>query len=260
MKFLNVIYFWLGGWVKKFGVLKMGSLGWCRQSLSDVIQKFTSISTNLVESIVPVIQQRTRSASNNDNNNVGVINNNVIQRRRRTQSLNLNNNANATCHDRGCQQNLNNNNNENQRNYHNADIINHNLNNNNGDPQQEVPAPQPARAPAHQAQPGDISTIYDILVRDLYNKTRTMNAIVLSSVFFLGVLSAVFFTVLWTFNGGSGGHLKKSTFQPLLRELQIADEGFLDPFNHLTGGHPIKEEENECDPDNPLGTFFVKRN
>lgn len=237
----------------------MGSLGWCRQSLSDVIQKFTSISTNLVESIVPVIQQRTRSASNNDNNNVGVINNNVIQRRRRTQSLNLNNNANATCHDRGCQQNLNNNNNENQRNYHNADIINHNLNNNNGDPQQEVPAPQPARAPAHQAQPGDISTIYDILVRDLYNKTRTMNAIVLSSVFFLGVLSAVFFTVLWTFNGGSGGHLKKSTFQPLLRELQIADEGFLDPFNHLTGGHPIKEEENECDPDNPLGTFFCKK-
>lgn len=213
----------------------MESLGWCRQSLSDVLQKFTSISTILVESLIP-IQQRT-SANNNHNNN-----NNGIQRRTRTQSWNNNNNS-ATCHDRSCQQNLNNNNNENQRNYHNADIINHHLNNNNG--------LQPIQHGAALA--ADISNIYEFLVRDLYNRTRTMNAIVLSCVFFLGVLSAVFFTILLTFNG-SGEH-KKSTFQPLphVVDLQLTDEGFMDPLHTLSKGHPMKELDNECDPDNPLG-------
>lgn len=202
----------------------MESLGWTRQSLTDVLRKFTSISRNLVQ----VLALREQPL-------VG----NRPGRRLRTTSLN-NNTGSTTCHDRDCQESLNNNNNENQRNYQNRNVITtYNANNNNGQ-----------RAPGEDGVGG---SIYDILGIDL-NRTRTMNAFVLSSVFFLGVISAAFFTILWSIRNGGGGD-RKTTFQPLphVVDLQIVDEGFFDPLSPLSREHPLKEEENECDPDNPLG-------
>ncbi|ODN05094.1 Adenosine monophosphate-protein transferase FICD [Orchesella cincta] len=122
---------------------------------------------------------------------------------------------------------------ENQRNYQNADINTnvYNNNNNNGVPNHDI----------------------DALLERASLRTRTMNAVILSSVFFLGAVSAVFLTVFWTFDGRGGGE-RRATFQPLphIVDLQVIDEEFMDPLMSFNS-NPFQEEDNECDSDNPLG-------
>jgi hypothetical protein len=81
-----------------------------------------------------------------------------------------------------------------------------------------------------------------------------MNGILLTLVFLLGVLSAVFITLLTTEIIILNGSVRKQTFQPLpqVEHLQIVDElgHGVDRFGEGVFGI---DPDGECEGDNPLG-------
>jgi len=85
-----------------------------------------------------------------------------------------------------------------------------------------------------------------------------MNAVLLTSVFLLGAFSAVFLTICYVNNNGSGtgGGGRKALFQhlPEVEQLQVIDENYLREEDMRTA---IQEEDNECDGDNKLGKPYL---